>query len=112
MTTAAIIVAAGRGLRLGGPVPKQYQDLGGAPVLTRTMQALLASGRIDRILTVIHPDYRDMYDRAVAGLDAERLLPPVPGGAERAESVRLGLEALVPLGSNPRADPRCRQALC
>jgi len=94
MTTAAIIVAAGRGLRLGGPVPKQYQDLGGRPVLRRTAEAILACPEIGLVLTVIHPDFAAHYEAAVAGLDEARLLPPVPGGAERAESVRLGLEAL------------------
>lgn len=94
MTTAAIIVAAGKGLRLGGPVPKQYQDLRGKAVLTRTAEALLSCQDIDIILTAIHPDYRAHYDAAVAGLDQSRLLPPVSGGDDRASSVRLALEAL------------------
>ncbi len=94
MTTAAIIVAAGKGLRLGGPVPKQYQNLGGKAVLTRTVEALMSCQGIDIILTAIHPDYRAQFDAAVAGLDQTRLLPPVPGGDDRASSVRLALEAL------------------
>ena len=65
MKRAAIIVAAGKGLRIGGPVPKQYQRLGGEAVLTRTLRQVLAA-RIDTVLVAIHPDYRPDYDRAVA----------------------------------------------
>jgi 2-C-methyl-D-erythritol 4-phosphate cytidylyltransferase / 2-C-methyl-D-erythritol 2,4-cyclodiphosphate synthase len=97
MDSAAIIVAAGQGLRLGGPVPKQYQKLGAEPVLTRTLRAMLAAP-VDAVAVVIHPDARSLYDTAAALLDDPRLLPPVPGGATRAESVRLGLEALEPHG--------------
>ncbi|HLS19050.1 MAG TPA: 2-C-methyl-D-erythritol 4-phosphate cytidylyltransferase, partial [Paracoccaceae bacterium] len=42
MQIAAIVVAAGQGTRFGGPIPKQYLDLAGEPVLTRTLRALLA----------------------------------------------------------------------
>ncbi len=100
MTTAAIIVAAGRGTRLGGPVPKQYQRLGVAPgaemVLTRTLRAALACAELDAVLVAIHPDAAEMYAAAVAPLDDPRLLPPVHGGAERSDTVRLALEALAP----------------
>ncbi|MGR3717896.1 MAG: bifunctional 2-C-methyl-D-erythritol 4-phosphate cytidylyltransferase/2-C-methyl-D-erythritol 2,4-cyclodiphosphate synthase [Thermohalobaculum sp.] len=100
MSTAAIIVAAGRGTRLGGPVPKQYQRLGVAPgaemVLTRTLRAALACAELDAVLVAIHPDAAEMYAAAVAPLDDPRLLPPVPGGAERSDTVRLALEALAP----------------
>lgn len=91
---AALIVAAGRGARAGGGRPKQYRDVAGQPVLLRTLRALLASDRVGRVLVVIHPDDRALYDQAVRGLDDPRLDPPVPGGAERAESVARGLEAL------------------
>ena len=100
MSTAAIIVAAGRGTRLGGPVPKQYQRLGVAPgaemVLTRTLRAALACAELDAVLVAIHPDAAEMYAAAVAPLDDPRLLPPVHGGAERSDTVRLALEALAP----------------
>ncbi len=97
MTTAAIIVAAGRGLRLGGPVPKQYQRLSGRMVLTRTLEAILACPDIEHVLVAIHPDYRALYDDAVASFETDRLLAPIHGGAERADTVRLALEALKPL---------------
>lgn len=84
MTTAAIIVAAGRGTRAGGDLPKQWQDLAGEPVLAHTLRAF--AGRVDHIMLVIHPDDRD---RA-----APFGVPMVHGGATRAESVRNALHAL------------------
>ena len=89
--TIALIVAAGRGQRLGDPIPKQYLDLAGRPVLRRTVEAFLAHPQIDAVRVVIRPDDSERYRAAVAGLD---LLPPVPGGAERQDSVRAGLESL------------------
>ena len=89
--TIALIVAAGRGQRLGDPIPKQYLDLAGRPVLRRTVEAFLAHPQIDAVRVVIRPDDSERYRAAVAGLD---LLQPVPGGAERQDSVRAGLESL------------------
>lgn len=94
MTNAALIVAAGRGSRMMQEIPKQYLTLGGRAVLWHTVQAFLASERIHVVRVVIHPDDRALYDVAVAGIDDPRLGAPVPGGASRAASVRLGLEAL------------------
>ena len=100
MSTAAIIVAAGQGTRLGGPVPKQYQHLGGEMVLTHTLRAALACAGIDAVLVAIHPDAADLYAEAVAKLADPRLLPPIHGGTQRSDTVRLALESLAPL--NPQ----------
>ena len=89
--TLALIVAAGRGHRAGGGLPKQYRPLGGIAVLRRTVEAFLAHPRVDAVQVVIHPDDREFYEAAVAGLP---LPMPVPGGSTRQESVRLGLEAV------------------
>lgn len=92
---AVLVVAAGRGVRAAdpaSPLPKQYRDAGGAPVLAWTLSALLAHPRIDCIRCVIHPDDRALYDAAAP--HDPRLAPPVAGGASRQVSVRLGLEAL------------------
>jgi 2-C-methyl-D-erythritol 4-phosphate cytidylyltransferase/2-C-methyl-D-erythritol 2,4-cyclodiphosphate synthase len=86
-----LIVAAGQGSRLGAETPKQYLCLGGIPILRRSVMAYRARGPLR---VVIRPDDRALYDAAVAGLD---LLEPVPGGATRQDSVRLGLESLAPL---------------
>lgn len=90
-TTLALIVAAGRGQRAGDGLPKQYRRVGGEVVLRRTVQAFLAHPRVDGVQVVIHPDDRDLYEVAVAGLG---LPEPVIGGATRQESVRRGLETI------------------
>ena len=87
----ALVVAAGRGQRFGGTLPKQYQNLGGKPLLRRALDAFADHPRVDAIRAVIHRDDRDLYDAAVSGLD---LLDPVPGGASRQDSARAGLESL------------------
>jgi 2-C-methyl-D-erythritol 4-phosphate cytidylyltransferase len=94
----ALIVGAGRGHRLGGPIPKQYRLLGGTPVLRRTVLVFLRHPAIAAVQAVIHPDDRDLYAEATQGLD---LPPPVMGGATRQESVCLGLEAVA--GRHPRS---------
>jgi 2-C-methyl-D-erythritol 4-phosphate cytidylyltransferase/2-C-methyl-D-erythritol 2,4-cyclodiphosphate synthase len=90
-TCTALIVAAGRGNRFGGSLPKQYTLLNGQPVLRHTVLAFQATPGIDRIQVVIGPDDKERYRSAVAGLD---LAPPVDGGASRQHSVLNGLEAL------------------
>ena len=92
-STFALVLAAGRGVRFGGTLPKQYLPLGGSSVLRHAVSAFAGHLRIDGVLVTIRPEDRDVYDRALAGLD---LLPPVAGGTERQDSVRLGLEALRP----------------
>lgn len=90
-------MAAGRGSRMMTETdssPKQYRDLVGKSVLQRTCEQFIANPRIDRVLCVIHADDGDLFQTATARLDSTKLLPPVTGGAERQESVRLGLEAL------------------
>jgi 2-C-methyl-D-erythritol 4-phosphate cytidylyltransferase / 2-C-methyl-D-erythritol 2,4-cyclodiphosphate synthase len=89
---AAVIVAAGRGYRAGGDMPKQYRALAGEPVIRPTLAAFVGHPQIDAVQPVIHADDRAIFQAATAGL--QRLLPPVPGGATRQASVRAGLEAL------------------
>ncbi|MBP7241363.1 bifunctional 2-C-methyl-D-erythritol 4-phosphate cytidylyltransferase/2-C-methyl-D-erythritol 2,4-cyclodiphosphate synthase [Amaricoccus sp.] len=96
MKVAGLVVAAGRGVRLGGDVPKQYLTLGGETVLARAVRALLAHPAVAAVRVAISPDDAARYARAMEGIDDSRLLPPVPGGADRAASVRAGLEALAP----------------
>ncbi|QNM83372.1 bifunctional 2-C-methyl-D-erythritol 4-phosphate cytidylyltransferase/2-C-methyl-D-erythritol 2,4-cyclodiphosphate synthase [Sphingomonas sabuli] len=91
MTTTALIVAAGKGERLGGGLPKQYRLLGGKPVLRRAIEALIGHRAIDAVRVVIGPGQQDLAAAALAGLDVGR---PIEGGAERADSVRAGLAQL------------------
>jgi 2-C-methyl-D-erythritol 4-phosphate cytidylyltransferase/2-C-methyl-D-erythritol 2,4-cyclodiphosphate synthase len=97
MANAALIVAAGRGLRLGGDLPKQYQAIAGEAILARAIRALLAHPDLGPVLTVIAAADRGLYDAATAAIADPRLLPPVIGSESRAGSVRAGLEALVAL---------------
>ncbi len=90
-SVAAVVVAAGRGLRAGGNLPKQYRQLAGEPVIRSSLSLFAWHGQIGAVQTVIHPDDRGDYEAAAKGL---RLLAPVPGGATRQASVRAGLEAL------------------
>src|SRR5579863_8198835 len=91
IATYALIVAAGRGTRFGGALPKQYLQLGGASVLRHAVMAFAAHPRVTGVQVVIREEDRGLFEKTVAGL---ALLPPVPGGAERQDSVRLGLETL------------------
>jgi 2-C-methyl-D-erythritol 4-phosphate cytidylyltransferase / 2-C-methyl-D-erythritol 2,4-cyclodiphosphate synthase len=88
----ALIVAGGSGARFGAGRPKQYHELAGRSVLSRTVQAFLDHPAVDGVRVVIDPAMRPLYDEAVEGLG---LPPPVAGGAQRQDSVRNGLEALV-----------------
>ncbi len=97
MTAAALIVAAGRGVRAGGALPKQYAQIGGTPVLARTLELFLGHPRIDRAVVVIGTGDRALYDDA-AGAGHSKLAPPVTGGDTRQRSVLNGLRALAPLG--------------
>ena len=90
---AALIVAAGRGSRAGGDVPKQYAIVSGQPVLTHTLTIFLGAPLIDLVRVVIHPDDNGHYERAVAMISG-KLLNPVAGGPTRQTSVLAGLEAL------------------
>jgi 2-C-methyl-D-erythritol 4-phosphate cytidylyltransferase/2-C-methyl-D-erythritol 2,4-cyclodiphosphate synthase len=87
----AIVVAAGRGTRLGGDLPKQYIDIGGQSLLARSASAFAGHSEISAVRVVIQPDDAERYEAATAGLE---LLPPVPGGRSRQESVLLGLRSL------------------
>jgi 2-C-methyl-D-erythritol 4-phosphate cytidylyltransferase / 2-C-methyl-D-erythritol 2,4-cyclodiphosphate synthase len=89
--TAAIIVAAGRGLRAGSGGPKQYRSIGGRTVIARAMEPFCDHPRIFAVQPVLNPDDAAMFNQALSNL---RYQPPASGGATRQASVRAGLEAL------------------
>lgn len=88
--TAAVIVAAGQGLRAGQPLPKQFAPWRGKPVVRHSAEALAASG-ITPIVVAIPAGAAEIATAALAGIAGIRL---VTGGATRQQSVRLALEAL------------------
>src|ERR1700729_3594941 len=89
--TAAILVAAGRGLRAGSGGPKQYRSIGGQTVIYRAMEPFCRHPEVFAVQPVLHPDDMAMFSAAVSAL---RHAPPANGGATRQASVRAGLEAL------------------
>ncbi|OYU50161.1 MAG: bifunctional 2-C-methyl-D-erythritol 4-phosphate cytidylyltransferase/2-C-methyl-D-erythritol 2,4-cyclodiphosphate synthase [Rhizobiales bacterium PAR1] len=96
---AALIVAAGRGARVGGAIPKQYRIVADKTVLAHTLAAFGAVESIDRIVTVIHPDDSAEYETAARkSTVTEQRLASAFGGTSRQASVRLGLEALANAG--------------
>jgi 2-C-methyl-D-erythritol 4-phosphate cytidylyltransferase/2-C-methyl-D-erythritol 2,4-cyclodiphosphate synthase len=91
VSVAAIVVAAGRGLRAGAAMPKQYRTIAGEPVIRASLALFAGHPEVMWVQPVIHGDDVDLFRAATAGLD---LLPPVSGGATRQDSVRAGIEAL------------------
>ena len=91
MNVAAVVVAAGRGERAGGGVPKQYRTIAGIPIMRLVLQNLKRGSVIKTIQPVVHRDDIALFGDAAAGID---ILPPVSGGATRQASVLAGLEAL------------------
>lgn len=114
MSIAALIVAAGRGTRMGIGLPKQYRALADKPVLRRTVEALRADSRIQHVICVIHADDHVLYKDCM-GEDFSLIHYPVTGGATRQASVLAGLEALAVFkprhvlihdGARPFLDPQ------
>ena len=94
MRTAAVITAAGAGIRMGGDQAKQFMELGGRPLLAVTVERFELSPDIDGIVLVVPPDKVD-YCRGeiVERYDLAKVKKVVAGGKRRQDSVRLGLEA-------------------
>ncbi len=98
-SAALLVVAAGRGARLGGKRPKQYLPCAGRPLLAHTIEALTAAWPFSAAVVAIHADDRALYDQTLAHLTpgaAAALADPAIGGATRQQSVLAGLEALAP----------------
>lgn len=91
MTVTAVIVAAGRGTRMGSKTPKQYHMLNGASVLTRTIERFLNHSSVSDVIVVIHRDDDALFDDVVGLRDQVNV---VYGGNTRGQSVRNGLGAV------------------
>jgi 2-C-methyl-D-erythritol 4-phosphate cytidylyltransferase/2-C-methyl-D-erythritol 2,4-cyclodiphosphate synthase len=91
VTTTALIVAAGKGERLGGGIPKQYRMLGGKPVLRWAVESLTRHPAVRATRVVIGEGQEELASASLAGLDVGEI---IPGGVERADSVRAGLAAV------------------
>ena len=91
-----VVVAAGSGVRLGGPVPKQYRELGGVPMLLRALRPFASHPEVAHVVVVLPQADAARPPRFLAELTGGTL-SVVAGGAERSDSVAHGLSA-VPAG--------------
>jgi 2-C-methyl-D-erythritol 4-phosphate cytidylyltransferase len=90
----ALVPAAGRGLRMGGNVPKQFLVLGGQPLIVHSLRVLQAAAVVDEIvLAVPETDMEYCLTQIVTPHHFTKVTKVVPGGKERQDSVRHALEA-------------------
>jgi len=98
MRTAALVLAAGRGERLGHRLPKGFVPLAGRPLLLHALAALEAVAEIERVVPVLPAGAFGRYRAALSGAGPagawRKLAEPVAGGRERQDSMRAGLAAL------------------
>lgn len=92
---AALVVAAGKGLRAGGDLPKQFALHQGRPLLRHSIEAFVAWHPGIRLVVVIGEGQQALAEQALEGIEGVEL---VIGGAERRDSVRLGLLAIAANG--------------
>ncbi len=95
--TAAILLAAGRGERMGGATDKAFLSLGSRPMAAYSLLAFQACPDIDAVVLVVRPDKIASSRELCRALDISKLAAVVEGGANRQDSVQAGLAAL-PLG--------------
>jgi 2-C-methyl-D-erythritol 4-phosphate cytidylyltransferase len=91
MSVWAVIVAAGRGERLGLDRPKAFAKLGGRPMLAESLERLDASDWIESIVVAAPPEWEEPVILLAEELSCSKVVAAVPGGKTRAASVRAGL---------------------
>jgi 2-C-methyl-D-erythritol 4-phosphate cytidylyltransferase len=92
----AVLVAAGRGVRLGDERPKAFARLGALPLLAEPLRRLDESEWIDGIVVVAPPDWEEPTILVAEEIGASKVAACVAGGATRSASVRLGLDEVPP----------------
>ena len=105
MKTAVILVAAGKGMRFGGHIPKQFLPLKDMFVINYSLLTFLKHEEIDTIQPVIDYNHIELYWNALNSLEpleeSNKILPPTFGGEQRSLSVKSGLLALSKLKEPP-----------
>jgi 2-C-methyl-D-erythritol 4-phosphate cytidylyltransferase len=91
MSVWAVLVAAGRGERLGEDRPKAFVRLGDLPLLAESLRRLDESGWIDQIVLVAPPEWEEPAILLAEEIGASKVSACVPGGTTRTESVRAGV---------------------
>jgi len=95
LETAAIIVAAGQGSRVGGILPKQFQSVGGKPILSHTLQKFEDCSRIQDVILVTASEWVAYTAQEIVDpFDFKKVIKIVAGGKQRQDSVFSGLKAL------------------
>lgn len=95
MRTVAIVPAAGSGNRMGRELSKQYLSLGGMPILVHTLNVFEKCPLVDAVLVVVPPpDVEAVRSGMLPRWNLKKLAGVIPGGKERQDSVRAGIEAL------------------
>lgn len=100
--TYAIIVAGGSGLRMGGPVKKQYVKINGIPILTRTLLRFDACDFISQLIVVVPKEDIEYCDkRVLAPFQFQKNVSVANGGKNRQESVINGFRKIADIDKNP-----------
>jgi 2-C-methyl-D-erythritol 4-phosphate cytidylyltransferase len=94
LQTTAIVPAGGAGRRMGDPVPKQFHELAGRPVIIRTLQKLNLCPDISGILVAVPPEFIEKTEGILERWNIKKIIRVIPGGKERQDSVRNALGRL------------------
>jgi 2-C-methyl-D-erythritol 4-phosphate cytidylyltransferase len=86
-----VVVAAGRGERLGSPYPKAFAKLGGRPLLAESLERLDRSDWIEGMVVVVPAEWEEPAILLAEEVGAGKVTLAVPGGETRSDSVRAGL---------------------
>ncbi|MCY4085442.1 MAG: 2-C-methyl-D-erythritol 4-phosphate cytidylyltransferase [Actinomycetia bacterium] len=87
----AVLVAAGRGERLGSKRPKAFAVLGGRPLLAESLERLDGIPRIERVVAVVPPKWEEPSILCAEEVGASKLTACIVGGETRTDSVRIGI---------------------
>ena len=90
----AIVVAAGKGTRLGGNQPKQFLELGGVPIIFHTLRQFDRCKEINEVIVVVPAEDTAAFSSLATKFETHKVSRVVAGGATRAQSVRSGLNAI------------------
>lgn len=100
MKKYVIIVAGGKGLRMGGEIPKQFLPIGGKPVLMRTVEAFYQTDAETGIVLVLPKEQQDYWKELCRQYDFRISYTLADGGRTRFHSVQNGLQAVPEEGSD------------
>jgi 2-C-methyl-D-erythritol 4-phosphate cytidylyltransferase len=109
MTASAVLVAAGRGERMGAETRKAFLELAGRPLFAHAVETFVRIPRVGEIVVVVHRDDLDAATEALATVDPKAIV--IAGGATRRDSSLAGVRAatsdivLIHDGCRPFADP-------